>query len=283
MNVHVFSQQRQDAQKAEMVTHVRLGMAALSPDGLSEQWLLRSCGDLHWCLIATALGQEKAVFHDKIGRPVYAAFCATLLKLLKTEASLLGEDIIIKSELFRVGYNQLGSIHSFCIADSLIAFPPLGKLQMISTFVSHDGTGSNRSIIRNEISQDINVPPCPVSLCELYNSSRNLRRKLKGQRTQTTPILSERPCPQLDFNAVGLLYFPTFSKLAEKAEWQLGCHIDKLVERKIVYFGNIDQGDEVCVLSTGGALNICRLDGNIIAHVETVRETRQGARLHKHS
>ena len=60
---------------------LRLGMMHLSPNGLSEQWLLRHLGDRHWDLIAAAVGQEGIAFRDADGAQVYAAFCATSLDL----------------------------------------------------------------------------------------------------------------------------------------------------------------------------------------------------------
>lgn len=75
---------------------IPVGMRMLSPSGLSEQWLLRTCGDIHWEMIAQALGQQDTVFHDAEGRAVYAAFCATDLQLERPRKMLLGTSLDIR-------------------------------------------------------------------------------------------------------------------------------------------------------------------------------------------
>ena len=86
-------------------------MMQLGHQGISEQWVQRFCGDQHWSLIASALGQDRAVFHDEAGRPIYAAFCATDLTLSHPRPDLLGADALMHANLFRVSGSQTGSVH----------------------------------------------------------------------------------------------------------------------------------------------------------------------------
>jgi probable biosynthetic protein (TIGR04099 family) len=264
--MHVLAFPRPSVRAVSIRAAWRLGMAHLSPSGLSEQWLLRECGDRHWSLIAQASGQDRAVFRSGSGEPIYAAFCATALELHPLGMSLLGEDLVIASELFRVGAGRLGSVHEFLIDGRVI-----GGLRMISTFVSHDSTRSNRSIVRNHPMREAVVAEAPASLIELSAYAQALARQCRQRTERSEAIISETPCPELDFNAAGLLYFPTFTKLAEMAMWRLRQSHGSLASRTVAYLGNIDMEDSVTVHRADDGVDVVRSDGRIIAHIHTRR------------
>ncbi|WP_172327591.1 Pnap_2097 family protein [Mangrovicoccus sp. HB161399] len=242
-----------------------LSMMQLAPRGLSEQWLLRHAGDRHWAMIAAAMGQGRAVFADADGRPVYAAFCATELAFAPPEP-LLGADLSVRSSLHAVSARLIGSEHLLSGPDG-----PIGMLRMVSTFVSHDGTGSNKRITRNLPSGELRLPDAPAALAELAGRARSRARTLRDRSSRGPVLLRARPCPQTDFNAAGLLYFPTFSRLAETADWAETGSDAPLAWREVTYLGNLDQGEEVEVCRAEGGLDILRGDGRIIAHLRTAR------------
>ena len=153
---------------------VTLAMTHLSPCGLSEQWLLRDAGDRHWALIAQAMGQKQAVFTDASGRPVYAAFCATRLDL-ESVAPTLGERIVITSTLYAVSSTRIGSCHVLCQGARVLA-----RLNMISVFVSHDPSGSNRRIVRNAPQTRTDLPSAPEALVDLGERARTVARELRA-------------------------------------------------------------------------------------------------------
>src|SRR4026208_1904067 len=51
-----------------------VGMPQLGPYGLSENWLLRHFGDIHWRLISESLGTRSADLFDEDGNRLYASF-----------------------------------------------------------------------------------------------------------------------------------------------------------------------------------------------------------------
>lgn len=250
-------------QRTEARESLVVAMAHLSPFGLSEQWLLRDAGDRHWALIAQALGQTQAVFADADGRPVYAAFCATRLDLEQGPPDL-GHRIEITSTLYAVSATRIGSCHVVSGGGRVLA-----RLNMISTFVSHDASGSNRRIVRNAPQSAADLPPAPDALVDLGDRARAVARGLRAQRLHMPALAQISPVPALDFNAVGLLYFPTFSRLAETAAPAAGA----LRTREVVYLGNIDPGESVSVHHACGGLEMCRGDGVTIAFVRTERAT----------
>jgi len=51
-----------------------LSHASTRPYGLSENWLLRHLGDLHWQIICDALGKASRDIQDEQGSRLYASF-----------------------------------------------------------------------------------------------------------------------------------------------------------------------------------------------------------------
>lgn len=252
-------------QKVHGSRSITLGMAELQPDGISEQWFLKLGGDVHWTLIAQAMGQKHAVFEDAFGREVYAAFCATSLEVTPNR-NLLAEDVELKSSLYQIGFHQIGSIHEIYLSGIRIA-----TLSMISTFVSHGADGSNRSIVRNKHMPRLALETAPQKLNILAGHARAISRHNAfdiGSNLQGTAV---RPCRTLDFNAVGLLYFPTFSKFAESYEYQIEDSVPPLLRRDVIYLGNVDFDASLNIMSSGSDIFIQRDDGKLIAMISTKR------------
>lgn len=247
----------------ETVARLPLGMAQLSPQGLSEQWVLRFCGDQHWTLIAKALGQRDAVFRAPDGRPVYAAFCTTSLQM-QPSGALLGRNVQVSSAVFAVTETRTGSRHKLVVDGVVIA-----ELSMISTFVSHDTSGCNNRIHRNSVLGQMHLPPADPSLTALDDRARDTARRLRRiDLAGAREIHAECPVPSLDFNAVGLLYFPTFSRIAETAAHAAGPS-EPVRQREVVFLGNINPGDTVRVFDHGPMQIMARQDGTPIALIRT--------------
>ncbi|EPX85298.1 Pnap_2097 family protein [Salipiger mucosus] len=246
---------RADERGVAAETRQMLGMQQLCPHGISEQWLLAACGDIHWTLIASALGQDGLRFRAEDGRPLYAAFCATRLELAPT-GELLGQDLFIRSEIAGLGGARTGSRHVFTVGGRIV-----GTLLMLSTFVTHDETGSNCRIVRARPDREGAFPAAGPDLTALAARATDVSRGLRGHRMALDDTCRIEPCPALDFNAVGLLYFPSFSRLAETAAPGLS----PIRMRELVYLGNLDAGEAVHIRRTGSETTIAREDGRIIA------------------
>lgn len=249
-----------------IVSDLVLAMRHLSPDGLSEQWLLRTCGDRHWSMIAEALGQDSAEFTDAEGRSIYAAFCATDFWLAPPGVRL-GERAVLSSSLHEVSGTLTGSEHEIHVGGRLVA-----RLLMQSSFVGHDTIASNRRILRRMPNGRMHLPPATAALMALSDQARGKSRQMRNAGPETgTPAMTYVPCPSLDFNAVGLLYFPTFSALAERLDWLRG-QAGPLRSRTIVYAGNIDRGDSVMLhVRRPAGTDLVRNDGRIIGNVSVRR------------
>lgn len=243
------------------VVRQMLGMQQLGPQGLSEQWLLGFCGDAHWALIARSLGQEGLRFRTADGRPLYAAFCATRLELTDT-GSLLGEDLTIRSDLASTGGPKIGSRHVL-----LHRGREIGRLLMLSTFVAHDDTGSNRRITRALPARSCVLPSAGPELMAFDARARRVSRGLRGQTVDAQTAEQVTPSFSLDFNAVGLLYFPSFSRIIE----QTARANASIRMREVVYVGNLDPGETLRVQRNGTDTLVARECGRIIARAREAR------------
>lgn len=222
-----------------------LGMAEMGYRGLSEQWLLRRAGDLHWRLIARAMGQRKAVFTCAAGRPLYAAFCATSLYFVRPELPQLGDDLTLAVDLYRIGHGRLASLLRIGVDSQEI-----GRLVLISTFVGRSDSDNNRSIVRRTpkvLAISPEAPPCIQRIAQyaafLARHSQEEKFDLPGRGAPAKKIL---PCPSIDFNTAGLLYFPSFSALADRSLFEAGdAHTQMTMSRHVVYLGNVEPGEGI--------------------------------------
>lgn len=226
----------------ELIERHVLGMAEMGYRGLSEQWLKRRAGDLHWRLIARAMGQRDAVFSCSEGEPLYAAFCATSLQIARPHLPRLGGEMTLAADLYRVGHGRLASRLRIKSDGNLV-----GQMILVSTFVGHAEPGINRSVVRRSprvLAMPPEAPPAVRRVAEqasaITREIRNHGLKLNGM-SETQKVL---PCPATDFNAAGLLYFPSYSALADRALFQAGEKNTRMITcRHVVYLGNVEPGE----------------------------------------
>lgn len=229
--------------QADAVEQRRLGMAECGWRGLSEGWMLRHLGDLHWRLIATALGQQAAVFADAEGAPVYAAFCAISERILHPALARPGAMVTIASRLRRLSPKRLVSFHGLSIGDTLFA-----EVTLITAFVRHGETAGNAHLRRAQPQGHLDLLAMePGADRGLVDQAARLYRGWAATDPLPLQEVDVTPCPTTDFNAAGLLYCANYPALADRAEWQLRPDMARrpLVAREIVYLGNVDPGEAV--------------------------------------
>lgn len=219
-----------------------LGMAEMGYHGLSEQWLLRRAGDLHWRLIARAMGQKDAAFTCSAGEPLYAAFCATSINLTRSDLPRLGATLTLAAELYRIGKGRLGSLQRI-----YVGYEEIGWVVLISTFVGRTEPGNNRSIVRRAPKVLAIPPEAPRKVQRIAQRAANIARvAVNGRHDPLEKPVGRKvlPCPSTDFNAAGLLYFPSFSALAERASCEAGgTHLRTIESRHVLYLSNVEPGE----------------------------------------
>ncbi|MEP2781273.1 MAG: Pnap_2097 family protein [Pseudoruegeria sp.] len=216
-----------------------VGMTQLGFRGLAEEWWLRHLGDVHWQLIADSVGQNTTVFKDREGRQVYAAFCATEFDQPNPDHVDLGDTLTVKSTLWSAGRSRLQSIHALMLGDVIVA-----RFRLISTFVCHAENGVNASISRTMPYLVPVLDPAPDEFAIQTSTAARANRSQKGMSDEKVLI---RPCVGTDFNAVGLLYFPSFTRFFDQTERGLRPlqEWSPVRRRRVLYFRNIERGEEI--------------------------------------
>ena len=225
------------------------GMPQLNANGLSENWLLKECGDRHWLGIAQANGQAQPEFRDAQGHKVYAAF--TLVRITAGRLEQIGENdaFTLTSQCLPVGRAQHYSRHVLQAHGEVAA-----QVEMLSAFVRRTQPGSNRSVVRAAMAESSAPAPDPAlsTAAEAFvRRGRALRAMEPTLANEAAYTLDFTPCPNNDFNGADLLYFSAFQSMVDRAEWAWMLHTQPpgrptaLRERELVFYGNVDLGDTV--------------------------------------
>lgn len=250
----------------------RLGMAECGWRGLAEGWLLRHLGDVHWRLIAAAMGQQEAVFADATGAAVYAAFCAISEHIPRPDLARPGAVLTIGSRLRRLSATRLISFHQLQVGGAVLA-----EVMLVSTFIRHGETGGNGHILRTQPQGDLVLPMMEAGADRGFVAeAAGLYRSAPTALASAGKGVDVTPCPTTDFNAAGLLYCATYPALVDRAEWVLWRDVaqDALTRRTIVFLGNVDAGETVTATlarKAGNPGHVATLasQGRVIARVVT--------------
>ena len=269
---------------------ILLGMPHLSSNGLSEIWLLKDLGHRHWGLLAEAAGMAVPAFRDDAGNPVYAAFCAISIEGGDLAAVRENDMLRITSSLARLSRTQVSSSHQLVVDGR-----PIGTVTMISTFVRRATDGGNHTVARVAVggppaALDSAPGPDLAGLAAAFRGGR-VSRHLDFDLRPGSEIASFTfdPCPGLDFNGAGFLYFASFVAMVDRAEWAfdpVAATTAATAHRELFFYGNVDRGETVTVRLFGrraeGAaiVHYCRLergsDGVAIADIFTRKATGVG-------
>ncbi|MNE48934.1 hypothetical protein D3C80_1434250 [compost metagenome] len=125
----------------------------------------------------------------------------------------------------------------------------IGRVVLISTFVGRADPTSNRSIVRR-VPRVLAMPPeAPHAVQRIAQRAAAIAR-FAAREDHDAPenecIHKLLPCPSIDFNAAGLLYFPSFSSLAERASFEAGnTDLRAIKSRHVAYLSNVEPGEWV--------------------------------------
>lgn len=258
------------------------GMPQLCYNGLSENWLLKECGHRHWLAVAHSQGQQQPEFRDAQGHKVYAAF--TLVRISQAQLELVEENdtFAISTLCHPAGRTQHYSQH-----DVLVRGQRVARVEMLSVFVRRAQAGSNSSIVRAVMSTPhaASVQPELTAAAEAFVRHGRERRAgawedVAEARETAAHETIFTPCPHNDFNGADLLYFSTFQALVDRAEWAWMLNASaagrpaRLLERELVFYGNLDLGDSV---RTG--LWVHAAHNGQLAHYSELRRGSDGMRI----
>ncbi|MDT4844310.1 putative biosynthetic protein [compost metagenome] len=250
------------------------GMPHLAYVGLSENWLLKECGHLHWLMLARLKSFSVPAFSDREGRSAYAAFTAINLRGLQLERIVENTRFELHSRLQPAGRARHCSEHLL-----LAAGLPCGELTMLSTFVCRTRAGDNRSATRAQFAINEGTPVEPGQTARALLEAG--KHWLEAEPVEQVWEQRFSPCPALDFNGAEFLYFAQFQATVERAEWALARSNRQLPcrERQLYFYGNLNPGDDL-LLRLAPPVNVdgmqrCEIrrasDGRKLAEVLTRR------------
>ncbi|OJF93783.1 Pnap_2097 family protein [Pararhizobium antarcticum] len=225
--------------------YLLVGMPHLTPNGLSETWLMKELGHRHWLMLSRELGMQSADFRTACGAEAYAAICATSLNAPGFGIVKANDILMIHSRIAPVSMTQTSTTHELFLEDQRI-----GDVELISTFVHREVAGSNHSIARVAVRKS---RPQPFRISHLAKTAADIRNRriehhwgLPLDRNDVSRTFRFEPSPSQEFNGAGLFYFAEFQALADRAleVW----FPDKIptTRREVYFLGNIDQNENVC-------------------------------------
>ena len=215
-----------------------LNMPQMALAGLSESWLLKELGDLHWAMLTHFLGQDSGAIKDETGSRLYATF--TRIKFdSKTGLRAFNENdqVEMASKLNRFGA-------SFFFAEHNVASPNGAlRARSMSTFAKYGERGNNTSLMKG--TPAIPSPDAVPSLSEFpkFGTQYRERRAVEDEGEALFECEYEQQGPH-DINGVGLLYFAAYPIIFdiclgrfEGAEFLL---THSTISKDVCYFANAE-------------------------------------------
>jgi len=259
---------------------------------LSESWLLKEIGDVHWELLSKGLESKSSEITNAAGDRLCAAFVRINYKTSQLNHYLENETIDIQGSINRYGDSTYFSeVTGYC-ADKKF------KANLMSCF-SALSTDSNKQICKsvpvttaNHINKLAKIPMLFSSYCSIKKATTQVVGNGMHSFYINDDTVDERTYQvnhYQDINGVGLLYFAAYpiisdhcinSYLREKNNLQYSKY--HTTYRDVLYYANCDANDTVIhrlnnISITDNLVKTVasmyrRSDMKMIAHVLTVKE-----------
>lgn len=214
---------------------ITINMPQMAMRGLSESWLFKEMGDLHWHTLCKGLETPSSEIADSEGCRLYATFTRIRLELgVPLTDFRENEDILIDLAPSRFGAGMFfGEVE-------LSGARGQGHATLMTSFSKFGEAGSNTSLMKGQpiIPEGCAIPGLAAAP-DFAAGYRTLRA------TELPPALFETEYEMLpvhDINGVGLLYFAAYPMIADLCAMRhlgrdlLSAHSTTL--RDICYFAN---------------------------------------------
>lgn len=262
-----------------------LNMPQMALRGLSESWLCKEAGDIHWSIITTQLRTPSSRLNDSTGSRLYATFSRLRLEASEPLTSFReNEAISMEASTTR---NGAGMFFSDCL---LSGDGRTVRINLMTSFSKFGESGANTSLLKGQpdIPTDCSIP----DMSEMPAFGKEYREQRLLSPTGHIFECEYEILPPYDINGVGLLYFAAYPMINDICASQYaGRTITtdfSTVRRDVYYFANSapdetlifrihqytadeDDADMACSLSR-------KSDGVRMAHIVT-RKVRTGATL----
>jgi probable biosynthetic protein (TIGR04098 family) len=217
-----------------------LNMPQMALGGLSESWLFKEFGDIHWSMLAKGLKRPSHMLEDENGNRLYATFVRFQLDASCALATFKeNERVEFDASMCRYGAGMYFSDATASGESGSI------RARLASSFSRVEAEGSNTSLVKGlpEIPAKCNIPALP-ELPEFARDYRARRSQPLGQ-----PIFEREYeiIPSHDINGVGLLYFAAYPTINDICVTRYAGRSFatqySTVHRDVFYYGNSDPDD----------------------------------------
>lgn len=289
------------AVEATPVVHQReyeINMPQMARGCLSEHWLFKELGDLHWALLSRGLGTPSGELKDNQGARLYATFVRIQMVHDPLCSFRENEQLSLRGALRRFGGSTyMSQVGGSCVGKGLNAM----LMTTFSARVEENNTvllKSEPHVRENEVPEYLLMPP-------FLRDYRLLRKGLlEGFLASEIPfriageVLFETEYdihPYYEINGVGLLYFAAYPVISDVGEARYFNQIVKekppwedrysTTVRDVFYFANCNSDDRVIYrlhsydYLEGDKIRLSsslyrKSDGALIARLFTVKEVR---------
>jgi probable biosynthetic protein (TIGR04098 family) len=208
----------------------------MAMEGLSESWLLKELGDMHWSMITNGLGSQSSALRDGGGNRLYATF-TRIGYAFGHPIGAIGENTSLEllGKIARFGAGTFVSDIAIMHVDAP------GEARLMSNF-SRRGETNNTSLLKGQPT----IPPdCPIPEVPPPGFMLEYRDR---RAASVPPALFETEyeiIPFHDINGVGLLYFASYPIISDICSLRYAADFAGLstISRDICYFANADARD----------------------------------------
>lgn len=219
---------------------VPINMPQMAMSGLSESWLFKEVGDIHWAILASSLGVSSRSIVDQAGDRLYATFTRIMYKSNVALAEYCENDnLVLSAAMTRFGAGMFFSSIQGKSESGHFGF------EIMSSFSKFGEKSDNISLVKGQPSITANfIIPSVSPIPQFATDYREIRSSAMGDSIFTTVY---ELVPNHDINGVGLLYFAAYPTIvdiclsrffAPKKRWSV-------IERDCCYFANTDPSDPI--------------------------------------
>lgn len=261
----------------QRLQYVNMPQMALS--GLSEAWVFKEIGDLHWSVLTRGLRTPSAAVSDSEGDRLYATFtriCLTSDAPLTDFAE--NERLTLDLDMSRYGAGMFFSAAAVTGACGTV------RAQVMTSFSKFGEAGANTSLRKGQpvIPQDCDIPP----LTELPAFAQSYRAQRAAALTPPLFSCEYEIVPPHDINGVGLLYFAAYPIIVDvcamrRAGGTLFSQFST-IHRDVFYFANstpdetlifqVHRWDETEAAIAFDASLSRKSDGKLMAFITTTKQ-----------
>lgn len=263
--------------------------------GLSENWLFKHCGEMHWDYLCAAMGVSGVnaqEMRDDAGKRLYPTFVA-IKGRYATPLSTVQMDQHFHTAVKLSHFGRVFFHSTITFGNAKTRF----DLEMLTTFVARNKNGLNdlhqslppASLVYKSRPLDLPPPLLKISQALRHGEVMEydfLEHHLALSGDALDLQMSFEPSPYIDYNGAGLLYFAAYPTIADTIERRLiGKHRladtardwaeqSSTIARDVFYYRNLDLGKNLIATLK----RFDRVGENVILHTVLTDEVN-GVRL----